>query len=389
MPKDQTFLKPIDTASVLLCANTAFNIANFRMGLLRYLVEKGIRVLVVAPEDVHSRRIQDVGCRFISVPIASNRTNPIEDLSLLLRMTWLYRSLRPNLIFHYTIKPNIYGNLAARLAGVSSIAVITGLGYVFSKENWVSKVARILYRAALRCPKEVWFLNEHDRTAFVDRRLVDPKKVFVLPGSGVDTQHFAPREVVGDDEPVVFLLIARLLWDKGVGEFVEAARRMRSEFSNARFQLLGAADTPNPMAIGRRQVQQWVNEGVVEYLGTTDDVRPFIAKATCVVLPSYSEGVPRSLLEGASMARPIITTDSAGCRDVVVDGQTGFLCAPRSAQDLADKIKTVLSLSAEQRREMGHQGRQLVISRFDEKIVIQHYRDALMRHGIAVEEPRS
>jgi glycosyltransferase involved in cell wall biosynthesis len=177
----------------------------------------------------------------------------------------------------------------------------------------------------------------------------------------------------------VFLLAARLLWDKGVGEFVEAARLVTSEFPNTEFRLMGFLDVRNPSAISREQVQQWVAEGIVSYLGATDDMASAYAEADCIVLPSYREGVPRTLLEAASMGLPVITTDAVGCRDAVEDGITGFLCQPRDAQDLADKMRQMLRLSADARSAMGYAGREKMLREFDERIVISNYLEAIRK----------
>ncbi len=209
---------------------------------------------------------------------------------------------------------------------------------------------------------------------FVSSGLVRPEKAERLPGSGVDLSRFAPTPPVARPaDALVFLLVARMLWDKGVGEYVEAARSVRMLHPGARFQLLGFLDVDNPSAIPRAQVNAWVAEGVVNYLGPTDDVRPFLTQADCVVLPSYREGVPRTLLEAAAMARPVITTDAPGCRDTVVDGETGFLCRPADAPDLADKLLRFITLTPEARQTMGQHGREFVEQSFDERLVIGRY----------------
>jgi glycosyltransferase involved in cell wall biosynthesis len=221
----------------------------------------------------------------------------------------------------------------------------------------------------------VFFQNEDDRKIFIDAGLVDGSKTERIPGSGVDLSRFVPTDNKrGSEDAPIFLLIARLLWDKGVGEFVEAARLIRAHHPSVRFQLLGFLDVANPSAVSRLAVETWVAEGVIEYLGTTDDVRPFIGMADCVVLPSfYREGVPRSLLEAAAMGKPVITTDATGCRDTVDDGLTGFLCRPRDGQDLSEKMLCLLQMSVVERQEMGMRAREKMVQEFDEKIVIERY----------------
>ncbi|MCF2135074.1 MULTISPECIES: glycosyltransferase family 4 protein [Mycetohabitans] len=369
---------------VVLVANTLWSIVIFRPGLLRTLVGIGVDVVVMAPVDDTLPRARELNVRVIPLELSAKGTNPLHDLGLVRTLVTRYRALKPDLVFHYTIKPNIYGSIAAKLAGVPCIAVTTGLGYAFVNTNLVARVAKVLYRFAFRFPREVWFLNGDDRQDFVAQRLVDPVKTQVLPGEGIDLAHFAPRAAGMPDGKVRFLLIARMLWDKGVGEYVEAARLVRAVYPQAVFQLLGATDVANPSAISAKQMRTWAAEGVVEYLGTTQDVRDIIARADCLVLPSYREGVPRTLLEGAAMAKPLVATKVIGCREVVVDGETGLLCAPRDAADLARKLQHIIEMGPDARATMGARGRRMVEQRYDERIVIERYLEAMQRIGLRI-----
>ncbi|MCF7696781.1 glycosyltransferase family 4 protein [Mycetohabitans sp. B2] len=369
---------------VVLVANTLWSIVIFRPGLLRTLVRMGVDVVVMAPVDDTLPRALELNVRVIPLELSAKGTNPMRDLALVRTLVTRYRALKPDLVFHYTIKPNIYGSIAAKLAGVPCIAVTTGLGYAFVNTNLVARVAKALYRFAFRFPHEVWFLNGDDWQDFVAQRLVDPAKTQVLPGEGIDLAHFAPRAAGVSDGHVRFLLIARMLWDKGVGEYVEAARLVRAVYPQAVFQLLGATDVANPSAISAEQMRTWVAEGVIEYLGTTQDVRDIIARADCVVLPSYREGVPRTLLEGAAMAKPLVATRAIGCREVVVDGENGLLCAPKDAADLARKLQHIIEMGPDARATMGARGRRMVEQRYDERIVIERYLAAMRRVGLRI-----
>ncbi|MEJ2769674.1 glycosyltransferase family 4 protein [Mycetohabitans sp. B46] len=369
---------------VVLVANTLWSIVIFRPGLLRTLVKMGVDVVVMAPVDDTLPRARELNVRVIPLELSAKGTNPLRDLGLVRTLMTRYRALKPDLVFHYTIKPNIYGSIAAKLAGVPCIAVTTGLGYAFMNTHLVARVAKALYRFAFRFPREVWFLNGDDRQDFVAQRLVDPAKTQVLPGEGIDLAYFAPRAAGGSDGNVRFLLIARMLWDKGVGEYVEAARLVRAVYPQAVFQLLGATDVANPSAISAEQMRTWAAEGVIEYLGTTQDVRDIIARVDCLVLPSYREGVPRTLLEGAAMAKPLVATKVIGCREVVVDGETGLLCAPRDAADLARKLQHIIEMGPEARATMGARGRRMVEQRYDERIVIERYLEAMRRIGLRI-----
>jgi glycosyltransferase involved in cell wall biosynthesis len=248
---------------------------------------------------------------------------------------------------------------------------------VFIKDIWLTRLVRGLYRLALSRSAMVFFQNDDDRQMFVSGGLVGQAVTDRLPGSGIDLDKFAPV-ILPSQSPTRFLLIARMLWDKGVGEFVEAARLLKRAGASADFCLLGFLDVQNPAAISRKQIDVWVEEGVVRYLGVSDDVRAEIAAAGCVVLPSfYREGTPRALLEAAAMGRPIITTDAVGCREVVDDGVNGYLCLPRDAVDLAEKMARIAALSLAERELMGRLGREKVEREFDEQIVIGKYLEAI------------
>lgn len=368
---------------LIMVANTAWSVFNFRHSLIKELLSCGVELYVIAPEDKFSAKLAEMGCQVLDLPMQAKGVNPIADFGLMLRLLRHYREIKPDFIIHYTIKPNIYGSLAAKLAGVPSLAITTGLGYTFVNQNVVSQVARQLYRFAFRYPKEVWFLNEDDRSVFLEHQLIEPDKAVLLHGEGVNLNHFVPSNKPQPDENIRFLLIARMLRDKGVCEFVEAARQIRKQYPQAVFQLLGDCSVPNPSVIGREEIAQWEKEGVVEYLGTTDDVRPIIAQADCLVLPSYyREGIPRTLMEGAAMAKPIITTDNVGCRDVVLDGQTGYLCEVKNALSLAQRCEQFLTLSDSEKQAMGKAGRAFMEDKFDEKWVIKQYFATLKRYDV-------
>ncbi|MDR5737729.1 MULTISPECIES: glycosyltransferase family 4 protein [unclassified Caballeronia] len=362
---------------IALVCNTAWAIYTYRRGVLRMLTERGAHVTIIAPRDRTFEPLIEMGCRCVELPVASKGTNPREDLKTMRALYREYRASRPHLVFHYTIKPNIYGSLAATLARVPSIAVTTGLGYVFIQKSRTAQIAKRLYRFAFRFPREIWFLNRDDHQAFVDENLLaHPDRARRLHGEGVDLDDFAltplPRR-----EDFVFILIGRLLWDKGVAEYVEAARRLRRRYPHARFQLLGPVGVDNPSAISRTDVEAWERENIVEYLGEANDVRPLVAAADCVVLPSYREGVPRTLMEASAMGRPIVATDVPGCREVVEHGVNGFLCEVKSADSLADQMEHMLTLPFEEREAMAQRGREKVAREFDEKNVVERYKSTI------------
>lgn len=362
---------------IAVVSNTTWYLSNFRLNLMRTLRDAGHTVVAVAPFDPYAEKIRAAGFAYAPVPISGGGTNPLVELLSVFRLWRLLRRHKIDLVLSYTPKGNVYSALAAIVLRVPFVPNISGLGRAFIKQSVVTRIVRLLYRLTLAHANRVFFQNDDDLRAFVDLGLVSPSHAARLPGSGVDLARFQVAEATQHpaDSPV-FLLVARLLWDKGVGEYVEAARRVRQVYPQAHFQLLGFLDVDNPSAISREQIDAWVGQGLIDYLGHTDDVRPWLAQADCVVLPSfYREGVPRTLLEAAASGRPVVTTDAPGCRDTLIDGETGFLCRPRDAADLADSLLRFLALTPPQRVRMGLCGRAFVEKHFDERLVLARYLD--------------
>ena len=333
-------------------------------------------VVFICPYDKYSENIKE-HFEYVDIEINTKGTNPIEDLKTIYRYYKTYKEVKPGIVLQYTIKPNIYGTIAASMLKIPTINNIAGLGTLFIKQNIVTKIAKWLYKVSQGKATKIFFQNQDDFKMFVDEGLVEKERCDVLPGSGVDIEKFKP--VVKEDDGVFrFLLVSRMLWAKGIQEFVDATKIIKQKYSNVEFQLLGHLDMKSPTAISKEQMDIWVKDGYVNYLGSSDDVRIQIIEADCVVLPSfYREGTPRILLESASMEKPIITTDNVGCRDVVDDGVNGYLCEIKNAQDLADKMEMMLNLTDEQRNIMGKAGREKIVNEFDEKIVINKYLEAI------------
>ncbi len=365
---------------IVLVCNTSWGMMMFRSGLMKRLVKEGYEVSVLAPFDNHSQEIKEIGCAYIDLPMDNKGSSVFKDFLLFKRLYKHYKKIKPDLVFHYTIKPNIYGTLAAKKAGVKSIAVITGLGYTFINNGLTAKVAKILYKRSLKHAKKVWFINHEDRKKFIKERLLSRELMEILPSEGVDMKKYAPREKRVKDGNFKFVLIARLLWDKGVGELVKASKELKKTHPNVKVQLVGFVDAKNPQAISKEQVNDWVEKGFVEYLGSTEDVRDFIGEADCIVLPSYREGISKILLEAASMAKPIIASNVPGCRDIVEHGGSGYLCKVKDANDLVLKMKKILTLSKEELLSMGILGREQVKKEFDESIVIDKYLQSIRQY---------
>lgn len=367
---------------IVIAYNTSWYVYNFRRPLIRALKARGYQVLVLAPRDEYTDRLIAEGALYRELRLEGKGKNPLRELAAVFDFFRAYRELKPEIVLQYTIKPNLYGSLAARVLGIPAIDNITGLGQAFASGGAVEKAARILYRIAFRRVERVFFQNKDDKELFETGGLVGREQSDLLPGSGVDTRFFAPREK--EPGPVTFLQIGRLLKAKGGEDFIAAARLVRSRHPDARFALLGRFDPDDPKGIDPAILRIAIAEGVAEHWGETDDVRDCIARADCAVLPSYyREGVPRSLLEAAAMGKPLIAADSAGTREPVEDGVNGFLHEPRNAADLAEKMMEMIALGEGGRAEMGRRSRELMKRRFEESIVIDKYLEAVERFKVS------
>lgn len=364
---------------IILVSNTSWYLYNFRLSIIQLFLSYDFEVICIANYDEYSQRLTSNGVRFIKSFMENRGKNPLNDYSYYKFLLKTYMNEKPAIIFHYTIKPNIYGSMAAKKAGIPSIAIVSGAGYIFLHDNFLTTVTKKLYtRAANQCT-EMWFVNTEDQQMFIHKKIVDAVKTQVLPGEGINTDVFkreTPYTV--DDDKFIFLLSGRMIWDKGVGVYIEAAKRIKVKYQHAQFQLLGFIDDLNPTSIHKEQITNWVNEGIVEYLGVTDNVKFFLNKINCFVLPSYyKEGVPKSLLEAASMEIPLITTDNIGCREVVEDGYNGFLCNIKDSNDLADKMEMMINMQQQDLVIMGLNGRKKVLESFHENLVLHYYINAI------------
>jgi len=354
---------------ILVLAGLADSLINFRKPLLEAFRENGFDVFALAPpaDPKLLDALNHIGVDFRSVRFSRSGTSPFGDARYYLELRRWIREIKPDMVFSYTIKPVIYGSIAARACGVRQVvSMVTGAGYAFQKATWkgmaVHAMVRPMYRKALAANDVVFFQNRDNLVLFREEGVLDdPRKSVLIHGTGVDLAHYAPVDPW--IRPVTFLLIARLLYDKGIREYVEAARSLKAGYPEARFRLLGPLD-PNPMGVPRRVVEEWEREGVIEYAPGTPDVRPFLAETSVYVLPSYHEGMPRTVLEAMSMGRPIVTTDSPGCRETVVEGKNGYLVPVKDSKALSEAMKRFL-IDPSLIPAMGHQSRRLAEERFD------------------------
>ena len=356
-------------------ANSAWYIANFRLALMVALRERGHDVVAISASDDDVARIDAAGFRHRAITLSGRGTRLLGELDSLRALRRVLRDEHVEVALSYTPKGNIYTALARRTSVCRQVANVSGLGSSFIRQDWLTHLVNGLYRVAFRRVDHVFFQNEDDRRIFIDAGLSKAAISERIPGSGVDLRHFTFESLppLTPDAGPTFLLVARLLGDKGVREFAAAARLLRRRCPEVRFQLLGKLGADNPSAITAAELADWVAAGDIEYLGYHTDVRPFIRAATCVVLPSYREGVPRTLLEAAAMGRPLVATDVPGCRDPIDNGRNGLLCRARDAASLAETMECIVAMSDTQRASMGLQSRRKMETEFSDAIVIDCY----------------
>lgn len=366
--------------TIAISSNTSWYLYNFRKNTILSLIEQGYQVVGIAPKDEYSAKLSELGCEFIHINIDQGGTNPVRDIQTFFDFYRIYKKQNIDVVLNFTPKNNIYSTLAAKFNGTQAINNIAGLGILFINESVTSKIARFLYKISQSKASKLFFQNEDDRALFLQKKITTSVETDRLPGSGVDLRRFT-LSPAPDDGKVRFLLIARMLYDKGIGQYVEAARVLKAKYADkVELQLLGFLDVNNPSAVSKEDMQAWVDEGIVNYLGTSDNVEQDIAKVDCMVLPSYyREGVPKSLLEAGAMGKPIVTTDNVGCRETVDDGVNGYLCELRSSESLIEKLELIINKSHQERLAMGEKSRLKIQNEFDEQIVITKYLDAVKK----------
>ena len=357
---------------ILLFANTDWYLYNFRLALAHALRARGDEVVLVSPDGPYSPRLREQGFRWICFPLARRGLNPFAEIMTIFRLIRLYRREAPQLVHHFTIKCVLYGSLVSHLVGIRSVVnSVEGLGYVFTEGNgargWLRGIIKIFYRLVLR-GSWVIFHNPDDQEFFLEQRLIHPNQMTLIRGSGVDLKQFSPKPFV-DGIPLV-ILPARMLWDKGLKEFVEAARILKAENVSARLALIGNSDDDNPVSVSISQLHAWKEEGVIEWWGWQENMADVFAQASIVCLPSfYREGVPKALIEAAACGRPIVASDVPGCREVVRSGENGLLVPVRDARALAKALRDLLE-SPVTRIEMGKRSREIAEKEFATELVI-------------------
>lgn len=363
---------------ILLTANTTFAVYNFRYGLMKALEKQGYQIVVVAPKDTHSEDIKKNGWKYIELKMDRRGANPLKDLKLIYDYYRILKKEKPKVSLQFTIKPNIYGNIAANFLKIPTINNITGLGDIFDSNGVKNKIVKNMYKLSFKFPKKVFFQNDDDLNIFLNNKLIDKKICGRLPGSGVDIEKFKILNKEKNDKKFKFLFLGRINENKGVRLIYEASKKLKEKYPNVEFQLLGKVYEEEQIHISKDEMKIWEKETNIKYLGTSKDVRNEIKECDCIIFPSYyREGVPRSLIESAAMGKPIITTDNVGCRDIVSNGYNGFLAKPKDLDSLIEKIEKVLNMNKFELTQLGISGRLKVEKEFDEKIVIQKYLEAI------------
>jgi glycosyltransferase involved in cell wall biosynthesis len=362
---------------IIFSSNIAWSIFNFRLKLLKSLQDDGHEIYPVAFPDEYSEKLIDEGFHFTAVNLNNNGTNPLKDLKSIYSYYRIYKKIRPDVICHNAIKPNIYGTIAAGMLNIPVVNNISGLGTLFIKKSFPTQIAKLLYRFSQRKASKIFFQNKDDLNLFLENKLIENSKAQVIPGSGVNTLRFIPNEAKEEGLDFTFLFIGRLLYDKGIREYVEAVQLLKKKYPRTKFCILGPLYENNATAITKETLTNWINSDAIIYLGQTDRVEEVMKVADCVVLPSYREGLSKVLIEASSMGLPIVTTNVPGCRDVVINNETGFLCEVKNSKDLANKMEKMLLLSVKERMKMGYYARKRAIEVFDEQIIIRHYKEAI------------
>lgn len=357
---------------IIILENTYYTVLSLRMEILRHFRDKGYEIYVLSKaekNDIEVLEKEGFHCR----PVGTVVLNPIKALLFFLKLTMEIKRIQPTMIFSFTIRPNLFGSIVARLLGLPIVSNVTGTGPLTTDRSMVYRLIRLAYKFAFLKNQHVFFQNEDDYEFFLKSKYVSKDQAKLLPGSGVDTDYYTPR--LKTQKEFSFLMVSRLIVDKGVRDYVEAARIVKSTYPEVQFCLLGPywQQSTSKNTITEAEVKAWEEEGLINYLGYTLDVRPYMADADCIVLPSYREGCANVLMQGASMAKPLIATDVTGCRNLINDGESGYLCEVLNPVSLSEKMIQLYTLDEKNRTEMGLKGREKMIKEYQKKIVLETY----------------
>lgn len=362
---------------VVFSSNSSWSVFNFRLNLLLKLKAVGHEIIVVAPDSKYASKLRELGFATMPIEVNGASTKLLDNITLFISLFKLYKSIKPDVVLHNAVKPNIYGALCCRILKIPAINNISGLGTIFLTNNLSSLVGKKLYNLSHRKVNTIFFQNPTDLSFFIQNDLVKPEQCVLIPGSGVDLKRFKPANYKKNIVITKFCFVGRLIRDKGIIEYTEAIQIIKKKYTNCEFYVLGELYPQNPTAVTKATLNEWISGGLLTFLGKSDHVERELIKFDCVVLPSYREGLSRVLLEASAMEIPCITTNVPGCSDVIKHGFNGYLCKAKDSNDLARQMEDFINLSQNERAAMGKNGRKLVVEKFDEEFVIKSYIDEL------------
>lgn len=356
---------------IIFAANTSWYLYNFRAATLKAFLENGYDVVCLAPKDKYSHKLSKIGCQWQNIELDNNGNNPFKDFLFFLTLIKIYLKYKPHVVFHFTIKNNIYGTIAAKICNIKAINNISGLGTAFIHNNLTTKIVRLLYRISQPLAYAIYCQNKDDYTLLVNDNLVSSNKLSILPGSGVDTHRFHPTlKQKNNINQFRFLYVGRMLADKGLYELIEAATMLYQQGYAFRLSLCGFIDSKNQSVIPSHIIDSWKKLPFIHWLGNIDNIETIYAYCDCVVLATYREGMPRSLLEAGAMGLPSVATNVAGCKHIIEDGVNGFLCDVKNPTSLFTAMIKMITLDPRRYQQMCIQARNKILDKFDEKIVV-------------------
>jgi glycosyltransferase involved in cell wall biosynthesis len=358
---------------LIFSSNSSWSVYNFRCNLLKEIKSLGFEITIIAPAGPYLEKLNNLGYKTIHINIDNSSRSVFSNLKLLFDYYILYKREKPDLVLHNAVKPDIYGAFVCRILKIPVINNISGIGAIFMSGGPSTTLGKVLYRISQKKVQTVFLQNPTDYKLFIENRLISAKQGKILPGSGVDLVRFKPVQNYSVYTITKFCFIGRLIGDKGIYEFITAAKKIIADKLCAEFYILGELYPQHPTAVQQETLEQWIKDGIIEFLGKTDEVEKELGKFSCIVLPSYREGLSRVLLEACSMSIPVIASDVPGCIDVVEHGKNGFVCKAKDSEDLYLQMKNFIGLSQEDRIKMGAFGRLKIKKEFDEKIVIENY----------------
>lgn len=357
---------------ILILANNDVGLYKFRKELIVELLRDN-QIFIALPDGEYIKDLIDLGCKYINLSLDRRGVNPYTDFKLIFKYHRIIKNVKPNLIMSYTIKPNIYGGIISRLKNIEYASNITGLGSIFQKENLLKRIIIFLYKVSLRKAKVVFFENNEDKNSFISRKLITEEKAVKLNGSGVNLNEYPLTDYPSKNKKIRFLFIGRIMKEKGIEEYLEAAQIIRKNTQEIQFDVIGPLEEDYEVKLNKL-----VNLGIINYHGFQKDIKPFIKQSHCLVLPSYHEGMANTLLESGAMGRPLIASNIPGCKEAIIDGETGYLVNKYDLDDLIKKLNNFIILPHDQKKQMGFKSRLHIEKNFDKKDVvkktIQHLR---------------